>query len=98
MQAFPARLLLPAHGSPSARPAFVLEQALAHRREREEQLVQALGAGPRTVAELAVAMYRGLPPELMRYAEMQVAAGLHKLRGEGRAVAVDDTSWRRNHE
>ncbi len=98
LQTFPARLLLPAHGSPSARPAFVIEQSLAHRREREEQLLQFLGAEPQTVPELAVAMYRGLPAELMRYAEMQVLAGLHKLQREGRAVPSDaaGSAWRRS--
>jgi ribonuclease/clavin/mitogillin len=99
LQALPARLLLPAHGSPSARPAFVLEEALNHRREREEQLLQALSAGPRTVHELVMELYRGLPAELMRFAEMQVRAGLHKLRGEGRAVPSDagDHIWRRSN-
>jgi glyoxylase-like metal-dependent hydrolase (beta-lactamase superfamily II)/8-oxo-dGTP pyrophosphatase MutT (NUDIX family) len=95
LQTFPSRLLLPAHGSPSARPAFLLEQALTHRREREEQLLQVLGAEPRTVPELAGEMYRGLPAELMRFAEMQVAAGLHKLQQEGRAVEEAER-WRRN--
>jgi glyoxylase-like metal-dependent hydrolase (beta-lactamase superfamily II)/8-oxo-dGTP pyrophosphatase MutT (NUDIX family) len=94
LQTYPARLLLPAHGSPSARPAFVLEQALVHRREREEQLLQVLSAGPRTVAELAVELYRGLSPELMRFAEMQIRAGLHKLQREGRA-AVNAERWQR---
>jgi glyoxylase-like metal-dependent hydrolase (beta-lactamase superfamily II)/8-oxo-dGTP pyrophosphatase MutT (NUDIX family) len=88
LQTFPARLLLPAHGSPSARPAFVLEQALAHRRQREEQLLQALGTEPRTVPDLAVEMYRGLPAPLMRFAQMQVLAGLYKLQREERAAAV----------
>ncbi len=97
LQTFPARLLLPAHGSPSARPAFILEQALTHRREREEHLLQALGAEPRSVAELAVEMYRGLPAELMRFAEMQVVAGLHKLQREGRVEVADagGNTWRR---
>jgi ribonuclease/clavin/mitogillin len=94
MQTLPARLLLPAHGSPSARPAFVLERALAHRREREEQLLQALTSEPRTVADLAVELYRGLPEPLMRFADMQVRAGLHKLQREGRAVAVDAERWK----
>jgi glyoxylase-like metal-dependent hydrolase (beta-lactamase superfamily II) len=96
LQTFPARLLLPAHGSPSARPAFILEQSLSHRREREEQLLQALQGEPRTVAELALEMYRGLPADLMRFAEMQVTAGLHKLQREGRAAAVNGNAWRRN--
>ncbi len=96
LQTFPARLLLPAHGSPSARPAFVLDQCLTHRREREEQLLQTLGSEPRTVPELAVEMYRGLPVPLMRFAEMQILAGLHKVQREGRAVEVDGSAWRRN--
>jgi glyoxylase-like metal-dependent hydrolase (beta-lactamase superfamily II)/8-oxo-dGTP pyrophosphatase MutT (NUDIX family) len=94
LQAFPARLLLPSHGSPSARPDFVLEQCLAHRREREEQLLQILGAEPRTVPELALEMYRGLPAPLMRFAEMQVQAGLYKLQREGRAVPAG-SAWRK---
>jgi glyoxylase-like metal-dependent hydrolase (beta-lactamase superfamily II)/8-oxo-dGTP pyrophosphatase MutT (NUDIX family) len=93
LQTFPARLLLPSHGSPSARPSFVLQQCLAHRREREEQLLQILKAQPRTVSELAVEMYRGLPAALMRFAEMQVLAGLNKLRREGRAICADN-AWR----
>jgi glyoxylase-like metal-dependent hydrolase (beta-lactamase superfamily II)/8-oxo-dGTP pyrophosphatase MutT (NUDIX family) len=93
LQTFAARLLLPGHGSPSARPAFVLEEALAHRRERERQLLAALGTEPRTVHDLAVEIYRGLPAQLMRFAELQVLAGLHKLAREGHAVA-DGSVWR----
>jgi len=96
LQTLPARLLLPAHGSPTARPAFVLEQALVHRQEREKQLLEALAAGPRTVSELTVELYRGLPAELMRFAEMQIRAGLHKLEREGKAIAGDGDAWRIN--
>jgi glyoxylase-like metal-dependent hydrolase (beta-lactamase superfamily II)/8-oxo-dGTP pyrophosphatase MutT (NUDIX family) len=88
LQTYPLRLLLPAHGPPSARPAFILEQCMAHRAQREAELVEELTGPPRTVAELAVAVYRGLPAKLMKYAEMQVAAGLQKLEREGRAEAV----------
>ena len=95
LQTLPARLLLPAHGSPSARPAFLLDRASIHRREREEQLLQALSDEPQTVAELAAELYRGLPAELMRFADMQIRAGLHKLRHEGRAIAVDAERWTR---
>jgi glyoxylase-like metal-dependent hydrolase (beta-lactamase superfamily II)/8-oxo-dGTP pyrophosphatase MutT (NUDIX family) len=94
LQTYPARLLLPSHGSPSARPAFVLEQALAHRRLREEQLLKTLSEGPRTTSELAIELYRGLPVELMRFAEMQIQAGLHKLQSEGRAATEDTQHWR----
>jgi hypothetical protein len=45
---------------------------------------------------LAVELYRGLPEELMRFAEMQILAGLLKLQREGQVAAVDGSAWRRN--
>jgi glyoxylase-like metal-dependent hydrolase (beta-lactamase superfamily II) len=97
LQGLPTRLLLPAHGPASARPGFILEECLAHRRRREEELVQALGSGPRRVAELAVEIYRGLPAPLMGFAELQILGGLYKLRDEGRACPHPSPSgemWR----
>jgi glyoxylase-like metal-dependent hydrolase (beta-lactamase superfamily II) len=84
LQGYDCRLLLPAHGNVSARPADTLSEALAHRARREEQLLEALRANPRTVAELTAELYRGLPEGLMRFARWQVEAGLEKLRREGR--------------
>jgi glyoxylase-like metal-dependent hydrolase (beta-lactamase superfamily II)/8-oxo-dGTP pyrophosphatase MutT (NUDIX family) len=93
LQTYPCRLLLPAHGSPTARTAFTLDECLRHRMERERELMEALRGGPRRVAELAVELYRGLPEKLMRFAEMQVHAGLLKLEREGRAAAAGP-EWR----
>jgi glyoxylase-like metal-dependent hydrolase (beta-lactamase superfamily II)/8-oxo-dGTP pyrophosphatase MutT (NUDIX family) len=94
LRTYPARLLLPAHGPPSARPAFTIDACLEHRRLREEELLQILGDQPRSVAEIAVEMYRGLPPKMMRFAEMQVLAGLQKLKDEGRVdTALEGTTW-----
>jgi glyoxylase-like metal-dependent hydrolase (beta-lactamase superfamily II)/8-oxo-dGTP pyrophosphatase MutT (NUDIX family) len=90
-----ARLLLPAHGPVSARPAFVLEECLTHRREREEQLLHALASGPRSAADLAAEIYRGVPAPLMRFAELQVLAGLQKLHNEGLATPSDGECWQR---
>ena len=47
LRTLPIRLLLPAHGAVSARPHVVLDEAVNHRRKREEQLVQALASKPR---------------------------------------------------
>jgi glyoxylase-like metal-dependent hydrolase (beta-lactamase superfamily II)/8-oxo-dGTP pyrophosphatase MutT (NUDIX family) len=97
LRTYNCRLLLPAHGSPTARPDKLLDDALAHRREREEQLVAALQAGPRRVADLGPDLYRGLPANLMRFAHMQILAGLHKLEREGRAQSAgegDGRTWR----
>ena len=52
----------------------------------------ALAAGPRSIAELGPELYKGLPPALMRFAHLQMLAGLQKLEREGlRArVGIDD--------
>jgi endoribonuclease LACTB2 len=89
----PARLLLPAHGGPSARPRQTLLDALEHRMARERQLVEALQAGPRTVEELGPEIYRGLPDNMMRFAHLQIQAGLEKLLGEGRVQVTADKRW-----
>ncbi len=97
LQGYDCRLLLPAHGNVSARPAETLRDALDHRARREAQLVDALRAGPRTIADLAPELYRGLPAGVMRFARLQLLAGLLKLRREGRAEANgagDDAPWR----
>jgi glyoxylase-like metal-dependent hydrolase (beta-lactamase superfamily II)/8-oxo-dGTP pyrophosphatase MutT (NUDIX family) len=101
LQTYPARLLLPAHGPVSARPAFTLAECLEHRRKREEQLLQMLGAAPRLIPDLAREIYRGLPANLLRLAELQVLAGLQKLQREGQVIEVptaDGTAWQRPQE
>jgi len=90
LRCYDARLLLPSHGSPTMRPGEVLADAIAHRHTRERQLINALASGPRRIAELAEELYRGLPAPLMRFAEMQIAAGLQKLEREGRALQAGD--------
>jgi glyoxylase-like metal-dependent hydrolase (beta-lactamase superfamily II)/8-oxo-dGTP pyrophosphatase MutT (NUDIX family) len=84
LRGYDARLLLPAHGSPSPRPRQTIDEAIAHRLKREEQLLAALGSERRRVGELAAELYQGLPEHLLRFAELQVLAGLQKLQREGR--------------
>jgi len=94
LQTYPIRLLLPAHGGPSARPATVLEEALAHRHKREQQLLQALKPEPRPVKELAEELYRGLSAGVVKQlAELQVLAGLQKLQRAGQAH-FEAAGWR----
>ena len=87
------RMLLPGHGSPSVRPAAVIDETLAHRARREEQLLAALTSeGPQTVAELTAMLYKDLPTGLLGLARLQLLAGLEKLAREGRA-AVAGERW-----
>lgn len=83
------RLLLPGHGSASAQPRQTLSETIAHRVKREEQLVAALGSDPRGVAELARDLYKGLSAQMMRFAELQILAGLRKLHDEGRVQRAE---------
>jgi endoribonuclease LACTB2 len=90
LAAFGCRLLLPAHGSPTGRSRQTLEDALEHRLQREDQLLATLRNGPRTVGALFDEIYRGLPDNLRRCAELQILGGLIKLQREGRVEATAD--------
>jgi glyoxylase-like metal-dependent hydrolase (beta-lactamase superfamily II) len=74
----PARLL-PAHGPVIDDPRGLIDQYIAHRREREAQVLEALAAGCRTPAEIVSRIYVGLSPSLRPAAEETVRAHLQKL-------------------
>jgi glyoxylase-like metal-dependent hydrolase (beta-lactamase superfamily II) len=84
LRTFDTRLLLPSHGGASSRPQETLDDCIAHRVKREQELLAALASGPRAIDELAKELYRGLPKPLMKFARLQVQAGLEKLQREGR--------------
>jgi len=95
LRRYDCRLLLPSHGNVSARPAKTLDDCIAHRAKREQQLVEALASGPQTIDNLAPELYKGLPPALMRFARLQMMAGLLKLEREGRAERIHSgDQWR----
>jgi glyoxylase-like metal-dependent hydrolase (beta-lactamase superfamily II) len=68
-------------------PGAVLDFYLAHRAYREHQLLEALGAGPRTVDELVATVYAEVPRALWPAAAQSTRAALGKLRAEGRVAA-----------
>lgn len=93
LRSIPCRLLFPAHGNASNRAEEVIDQSLAHRAMREEMLLDALARGPRTVEDLALELYKGVPAEVVRFARLQTLAGLQKLQREGLAEPAAD-GWR----
>jgi ribonuclease/clavin/mitogillin len=97
LRAYDCRLLLPSHGNVSARPGETLEYCIAHRVKREKQLLEALAAGPQTIDDLAVELYKGLPAPLMHFAKLQIMAGLLKLERESKAEKGDEQEWRLRH-
>ena len=94
LRTYPCRLLLPSHGNVSAAAQQTIDECLAHRAKREEMLLAALSATPRPVANLTIELYKGLPADLMRFAELQTLAGLQKLQREGRAEPAGD-GWKK---
>jgi len=92
VRALAPRRLLPAHGPQISEPSAVLDSYVEHRRQRERQVIEAVGAGLQTVQTITDRIYRGLSMSLMPAARENVRAHLEKLRREGRA-AVDQDRW-----
>jgi glyoxylase-like metal-dependent hydrolase (beta-lactamase superfamily II) len=84
----PARMM-PAHGPVIDDPVRLLRDYIAHRLEREAQVVAAVRAGSRTPDAIVAAVYTGLKESLVPLAQESVMAHLLKLQQDGRI---------RNHE
>jgi len=80
-------VVLPGHGPPVADPRAKLEAYLAHRRDRERRLLDALAAGGRSEEELLDAVWDDVPAALRGAAAVTLAAHLGKLEEEGRLPA-----------
>jgi glyoxylase-like metal-dependent hydrolase (beta-lactamase superfamily II) len=83
------RRLLPAHGAAIDDPQLILSGYIAHRLQREQQVLQALRRGHATVQAIAESIYDGLDPALMPAAQENVRAHLEKLKSERRATDED---------
>jgi hydroxyacylglutathione hydrolase len=75
--------LLPAHGTPIDDPAEIINRYIAHRLEREQQVLGGLRDGARTIAALVERIYIGLNPALVAMARESVLAHLRKLEEDG---------------
>jgi glyoxylase-like metal-dependent hydrolase (beta-lactamase superfamily II) len=83
-------LLLPGHGDPVRDPAARIAELIAHRLQREAQILQALSAGPATPVALTAMVYRDTPRTLWPAAARNVLA--HLLDLEDRSLVVADPS------
>jgi glyoxylase-like metal-dependent hydrolase (beta-lactamase superfamily II) len=77
--------ICPAHGDVIEEPYAKIDEYLAHRTERERQIVVLLGEGPQRVKDIVARLYTETPDELQEMAARQVHAHLLKLRDDGRA-------------
>ncbi|HJR97534.1 MAG TPA: MBL fold metallo-hydrolase [Actinomycetota bacterium] len=96
MQELVPRTIYPGHGPIVLRAGEKLQEYLDHRGAREQQVVEAISRGPRTIADLVAEIYAAYPPEVHELAARSVLALLLKLSAEGRAEQRgrgDDAAW-----
>ena len=74
----------PTHGPPIPRGHEYVTALLAHRREREAQVLELLSTGPKTILTMVKVMYTDVRVELHRPATRSVLSHLVKLVAEGR--------------
>lgn len=77
------RKLLPGHGAEQADGLSVMNHLMAHRRMREQQVLEALGERRLSAAQIADQTYANLSPSLRPAAGMNVLAHLLDLRMRG---------------
>lgn len=80
-------VLWPAHGGPVAAPDPFLAAFIAHRKEREAQILDDLAAGPSKIPPLVARIYKDVSPQLHPAAARSVHAHLIGLVAEGRVAA-----------
>ena len=85
LRAVGPRRILPGHGPIHQDGPALIEHYIAHRLQREAQIVAAL-VNPSTVPMLRERIYRDLQPALEQAAEIQLTAHLAKLVREGKAA------------
>jgi glyoxylase-like metal-dependent hydrolase (beta-lactamase superfamily II) len=91
------RTIYPGHGPMVEDGLGKLAEYLQHRRQRVQQVVDALGSrGPSTIEELVAAIYVDVAPNLVPMAARNVRANLEKLVDEGRVVGAprEPGRWR----
>ena len=81
------RRIYPAHGPTRDDAVALIDEYIAHRLERERQVIEAL---PGTVSEMRKRIYPELDARLRQAAETQITAHLIKLMEEGRVLQSGD--------
>jgi glyoxylase-like metal-dependent hydrolase (beta-lactamase superfamily II) len=85
----------PTHGPEISDPQPFVSALLAHRRERSGEILDVLGAGPATIAEMVPRMYAEVSKRLWRAAASSVWAHLLHLERLGMVEVEDGGEMRR---
>ena len=82
--------IYPAHGPCIEDGSAKIREYIAHREERDGQVLAAMAEGAETVAAIVAIVYADYPKELHAPAGQSVTSHLRKLEAEGRAERMDD--------
>ena len=89
--------IYPAHGPRIADGPKKLREYLAHRMEREREILAAVGDGLSRIPDMVKRIYAAYPVELHAAAAGSVTAHLHKLERESRVVRSGGDDPQRAH-
>ena len=74
----------------------MLDMYVAHRKQRERQILRFLGKGPAKIPDVVTALYAETPEGLKDMAGKQVHAHLLKLKAEGKVTGSGvKSAWAR---
>ncbi len=77
----------PTHGKPVEKPKSFVRALIAHRKQRENQIVRILASGPATVPQMVEQMYASTPKILHGAAGRSVLAHLIEMAKHGQVIA-----------
>lgn len=83
------KVICPGHGPLIREPRRKIEELIAHRIDRENQVLGLLGGGKHTIAAMVGDIYPELDSRLLGAAQGQVRAHLVKLQREGKITAEE---------
>jgi len=93
LQSIGLEALYPGHGPVIDAPEVVIAEYVAHRLEREDQILSALAGGAGSVGAIVSDIYRDVDPALHPAAAVSVVAHLAKLRSDGLVETAAEPSW-----
>jgi endoribonuclease LACTB2 len=88
------RLLLGGHGPAVAAPREKIDEYIAHRLERERNILSAVRAGATSAAQIVARVYTDVNPRMHALAGRAVLAHLLKLEEDGLVERAGEDAWR----
>ena len=90
-----AQLIAPGHGPMLHDPRAKIDEYIAHRAQREQQIIAQLQTGPQTIPAMVTQIYKDVDPKLHGAAARSVLAHLKRLERMGQASVAGEI-WKLN--